>query len=146
MTVTAQYEEITAPAIAINSTTANVGDQTVTATISLLNNPGISSLKFNIAYDNILTLQTVSFNTAYGAYVTAPTPYENPQTITFISPLVEIDASGIFATLTFNISEAVTTDTIANITITLYQEDTYDENFDEVTFEIINGTVNFRTN
>ena len=145
LTVTAEYEEISNPAIVVNSAIANAGDQTVTVTISLLNNPGISSLKFDVEYDNILTLQTVTFDSAYGAYVTAPTPYDNPQTITFISPLVEVDTSGTFATLTFNISEAVTTDTIANITITVYQEDTYDENFDEVSLEIINGTVNIRT-
>lgn len=146
LTVIAQYEIITAPTIVVNSTTANIDNRTISVTVSLLNNPGISSLKFDVAYDSILTLQSVSFNSEYGTYVTAPTPYKNPQTITFISPLVEVNASGDFATLTFSISETLTTDTVANITISIYQEETYDENFEEVTFETINGTVNLQTN
>ena len=130
----------------MSSTTVHADEQTATVTVSILNNPGIASLVFSVAYDDALTLQNVVFDSAYGAYVAAPTPYKNPQTITFISPLVEVDASGTFATLTFNISEAVTVDTIANITLTIRQGDTFDENFEEVTFDVINGTVSIQVN
>lgn len=136
---------ITEPTIMVNSTTAKVGDPTVTVTISLLNNPGISSLRFDISYDNVLTLDTVSFDEAYG-YVTAPSPYSNPQKITFISPLANVDTSGTFATLTFNVSETATADTVASITITPCQSEIYDVNFDEVVFDVINGTISFQTN
>lgn len=147
LTVTAQYERnITSPSIVVNDVIANVGDGTVDVIISIANNPGISSLKFDVTYDDVLTLSNVTFDAAFGAYVTAPTPYSNPQTITCISPLAEVTVSGTFATLTFDISDAVTVDTTANITITLHQDEIYDENFDPVVFEVINGTVNIQAN
>lgn len=147
LTVTAQYERnITSPTVVVNDVIANVGDGTVDVVISIANNPGISSLKFDVTYDDVLTLSNATFDAAFGAYVTAPTPYSNPQTITCISPLAEVAVSGTFATLTFNISDAVTVDTVANITITLHQDEIYDENFDPVVFEVINGTVNIQAN
>lgn len=147
LTVTAQYERnITSPSIVVNDVIANVDDETVDVVISIANNPGISSLKFDVLYDDVLTLSNVTFDAAFGAYVTAPTPYCNPQTITCISPLAEVTVSGTFATLTFNISDTVTADTVANITITLHQDEVYDENFDPVVFEVINGTVNIQAN
>ena len=147
LTVTAQYERnITSPSIVVNDVIANIDDGTVDVVISIANNPGISSLKFDVTYDDVLTLSNVTFDSAFGAYVTAPTPYSNPQTITCISPLAEVAVSGTFATLTFNISDTVTVDTVANITITLHQDEIYDENFDSVVFEVINGTVTIQAN
>ena len=141
LTVTAQYQEMTAPTVVVHNATANVGDETVSVVISLLNNPGISSMKLSVAYGNELTLQNVVFDSAYGAYVTAPSPYNNPQSITFISPLVEINASGTFATLTFKLSKTITSATTINISITVDQENTYDEDFVEVTFATVNGKI-----
>ena len=141
LTVTALYERVfTSPAIVVENVKANAGDTTVDVVIALANNPGIASLKFDVTYDSSLTLNGVTFNSAFGAYVTAPTPYKNPQTITCISPLAEVSADGTFATLTFDISN-VTVGSVANITVTPYQEEIYDENFDPITFEIVNGSI-----
>ena len=141
LTVTAQYQEIISPTVMVHNVTANVGDETVSVVISLLNNPGISSMKLSVSYGNELTLQNVVFDSAYGAYVTAPAPYSNPQSITFISPLVEVNASGTFATLTFKLSETITTATTIDISITVDQENTYDEDFVDVAFATVNGKV-----
>lgn len=145
LTVVAQYERnITSTAIIVEDAVANVGDTTVEVAISIANNPGISSLKFDVAYGAELSLSDVVFNSAFGAYVTAPTPYTNPQTITCISPLSEISASGTLATLTFALSDTVTSGDVAQINITLYQEEIYDESFNAVVFEVFNGTVIIR--
>ena len=141
LTVTAQYQEITVPAVIVHNVNANVGDETVNVVISLLNNPGISSMKLSVLYGDELTLQNVAFDSAYGAYVTAPFPYNNPQSITFISPLVEISANGTFATLTFSLSDSITKSTTVDISVIVDQENTYDEDFVEVAFATVNGKV-----
>ena len=146
LTVTAQYQEITSPTVIIHNAVANIGDDTVTVLVSLLNNPGISSMKLSIAYGNELILQDIAFNSTYGAYVTAPSPYNNPQSITFISPLQEVNVSDTFATLTFALSDTVTESTFINISVTVDQENTYDENFVEVTFATVNGKVTINEN
>ena len=46
----------------------------VTVNISVANNPGLASLKFDVAYDSALTLENVTFNSAFGAYATTPRP------------------------------------------------------------------------
>jgi hypothetical protein len=145
LTVTAQYD-ITSPAIVVEDVIANVSDGTVEVIISIANNPGISSLKFDVTYDSVLSLSNVVFDSAFGAYVTAPTPYGSPQTITCISPLSEVTVSGSFATLTFDIADTVTEDTVANISLTLYDDEIYDGDWKAVEFDTINGTVTLVSN
>lgn len=144
ITVTAQYQKTeinyTEPTIVVESESAKAGD-TVEVTVSLKNNPGLASLQFDVAYDSALELQSIAFNPAFGAYVTAPEPYANPQGITFISPLVSVDADGEFATLTFKVAEGVAEASDLGITLNLNQGNIYDENFNEVTFDVVNGSV-----
>ena len=70
-------------------------EDTVEVAVSLSNNPGIASLVLDVDYDDtVLTLTDVVFDEAFGAYVTTPEPYENPQRISFMSPMEEVDADG----------------------------------------------------
>lgn len=115
--------------------------ETVQVTINLENNPGLASLKFNVEYDDVLTLTDVTFNTAFGSYITTPAPYTNPQTITLISPLNDISAEGTFATLTFDISEQALDDYVANINITYNVDDVYNGDYDNIALTVANGTV-----
>ena len=141
-TVTAEYEiNITGPSVVVNSVTANINDETVDVVISIANNPGISSLKFDVTYDDCIELTNITFDSAFGAYVTSPQPYGNPQTITCISPLNEVTANGTFATLTFDISNVASVETVADIIVTLHQNEIYDEDFNAVVFEAINGSI-----
>ena len=114
---------------------------TTQVSIILKNNPGIASLKFNIEYDDDLTLTDVAFNSSFGPYVTTPKPYVNPQTITLISPLTDISAEGILATLTFNISEEVPDGYVAEINIAYDVDDVYNGNYDSVALDVVNGRV-----
>ena len=145
ITVTAQYEKnIVNPLITVESVEVDASDKTFDVVISVLNNPGISALQFNVVYDDYLTLTGVKFDSAFGALVAAPTPYKNPQLITFISPLEDVNASGEFVTLTFEIAGDITVDTIANIEIEIVANETYDTNFNLVSFEVVNGTVSIK--
>ncbi|MBO5042591.1 MAG: hypothetical protein J6D87_06460 [Clostridia bacterium] len=114
---------------------------TVQVQIYLENNPGLASLKFNVAYDEMLTLQKVEFSTAFGAYVTAPEPYKNPQSISFISPLSEVKANGIFATLTFLVSPNAPDQYDAAIRLICDDENIFDGDYNSITTAAINGKV-----
>lgn len=129
------------PTIRVESVVVNATTSTVEVNISLINNPGITSLQFNVNYDSGLVLKKVAFDPAFGAYVTAPEPYTNPQCVTFISPLVEVNASGKFATLTFEISDSVNKGDKLDISVVAVPENIYDEDFNEVIFGVINGAV-----
>ena len=118
-----------------------VPGETVQVKINLQNNPGIASLKFNVEYDEYLTLTNVEFNSAFGSYVTAPEPYKNPQSISMISPLSDVTASGTFATLTFVIADNAPSDYDADIVITYDEDNIFNSNFDTVSIKTKNSVV-----
>lgn len=72
-------EELTKMTVQVESVTGKPGDE-VNVKINLKNNPGIASLKFDVGYDEILTLENVELSNDF-AYATTPQPYKNPQTI-----------------------------------------------------------------
>ena len=113
----------------------------VTVNISVANNPGLASLKFDVAYDSALTLENVTFNSAFGAYATTPTPYKNPQTLTMISPLAAVNANGVFATLTFTVSADAQIGHRAPITISYEADDIFNSDYDPVQVNVVNGAV-----
>lgn len=113
----------------------------VTVNISVANNPGLASLKFDVAYDSALTLKNVTFNSAFGAYATTPTPYKNPQTLTMISPLAAVSANGVFATLTFTVSADAQIGHRAPVTISYEADDIFDSDYEPVQVSVTNGAV-----
>jgi len=130
------YDE---PTIVVESVTAGAGD-TVDVTISIANNPGISSLKVSIEYDEKLVLDNVTFTSLFGNQITAPQPYTNPQNISMMSPLEDIASNGTFAILTFDVSGLETGD-VAGIALTYDQGNTFDSNFTNVVFDVVNGAI-----
>ena len=131
---------VTETILAVESVEGLPGE-TVNINIDLHNNPGIASLKFNVEYDKYLTLTNVEFNSAFGSYVTTPEPYKNPQSISMISPLSDVTASGTFATLTFVIADNVPSDYDADIEITYDEDDVFNSDFDNVPVTVKNGCI-----
>lgn len=115
--------------------------ETVDVEISIRNNPGLGSLKFDVEYGDYLTLENVTFNTAFGSLVTAPTPYTNPQTLSCMSPLSEITAEGVFATLTFAVSEDAPNNYVSEIEISYNPNDICDGDLVNVDTDVENGKV-----
>ena len=128
------------PTFVVESVTAGAGD-TVDVAISIANNPGISSLKASIEYDEKLVLDNVSFTSLFGEQVTAPQPYNNPQSISMVSPTMDVTANGVFAILTFDISGMDMGDTV-EVALTYDQRNTFDSNFNDVVFSVVDGTIN----
>ncbi len=129
------------PKLVVSNATINKNDSTVIVTLSIVENPGISSLKMFVEYDAALTLKNVSFTQLFGPYVAAPAPYTNPQVINMMSPLNDITSSGEFATLTFNVSDEINAGDILNIALSYDDSNTFNGNFIPVEFGIVNGKV-----
>ena len=133
-------------AMTIQVSTVNAAPgETVQVQISLADNPGISSLKLKVAYDEVLTLTNVEFDSAFGAYVTAPQPYANPQTLNLISPLADIAANGTYATLTFSVAENAADNTVAVVSLSFDPEDIFNTDYDTIAAQVENGSVKIYT-
>ena len=126
--------------LTVANQTANPGD-TISVTISVSNNTGLASLKFDVAYDDALTLTGVTFNSAFGSMITAPEPYRNPEPLTMISPFSDITANGVFATLTFTVNDNAKYGHKADITISYKSTDICDGNYNEIPVNVVNGYV-----
>ncbi len=136
-------EELTKMTVQVESVTGKPGDE-VNVKINLKNNSGISSLKFDVGYDSMLTLKNVELGSGFD-YATSPTPYKNPQTISMMSPLEESTANGTVATLTFAISEDAPDKYEANVTLTYDPEDVFDGDFNNVDVKMVDGKVTVST-
>lgn len=125
--------------LTVSSVTADPGE-TVDVNIDLSGNVGIASLKFDVRYDSMLTLDGVTL-CDYFTYATTPEPYKNPQTISMMSPLVETTDNGTVATLSFKVSADAPAGYKAKITLTYDADDIFDGNMDNVDCTMVEGTV-----
>lgn len=137
LTVTAKYIKNGVSTVVVNSVTAIAGD-TVDVEISVENNTGFASLKFDVLYGDDLELTAVNFNSEICTNATTPEPYRNPQSISIMDPFKNIMADGTLVTLTFKISDNAT---VEDITIIIDEENTLDVDFNTVNFEVINGNI-----
>lgn len=114
----------------------------VNVPINIEVNPGIASLKFSVKYDNTyLTLTNVTFPKNTGTYSSVPEPYSANQIINFVSPLASFNKTGLFATLTFTVSEDAELDRMEDITIEFGEDDVFDMNFNNVPLSVSKGCV-----
>lgn len=132
------------PTFAIDNVYVDPSQKTVKVDIRCINNPGLASAFLSLSYDSILSLESVEFNSEFGQYTTTPIPYGNPQTISMISPFSDINYSGVFATLTFSITNAqdIGKDYRAAIRISYDADNTFNSDYEDVWFDVIDGSVN----
>ena len=132
------------PTILVSDAVVEQGEDTVKIMIFIENNPGIVSLKFDVLYSDVLTIQSVEFESEFGAYATAPSPYINPQTFNWISFGEDETIFGCFVTITFFISSEVTESTLADISIILDNDNIFNSEMDLIQFDTVNATVTIK--
>lgn len=126
--------------LTVSEVTATPGSE-MDVTVSVANNTGLAGLMFSVEYDSILTLTKVTFNSAFGSLLTAAEPYTNPQVLAMVSPYENSTATGVFATLTFKVSEQAQVGYKAEINLIYDEEDIFDSNWDSVSTVAYNGSV-----
>ena len=130
------------PAIVVNNVSGKPGD-TVDVVISLENNPGIIGAKLYISYDSDVLELTAKptpgddfSDMSYAKYLT-----DNPYNLLWDGSLDGNNtANGTFATLIFKIKDTAPVGTTA-ITVTYKDDAIYDEDWSNVNFAIVNGSV-----
>ena len=130
------------PAIVVNNVSGKPGD-TVDVVVSLENNPGIIGAIIYIGYDsNVLELTAKPTpgddysDMSFSKYLT-----ENPYNMLWDGSLDGNNtANGTFATLTFKIKDTAPVGTTA-ITVTYEDGTIYDEDWVDVNFAKVNGSV-----
>lgn len=123
----------------VESVSGMPGDE-VQVKINLSNNPGLSSIAFSVAYDEMLTLTNVVLGNMFSNETTA-TPYTNPQKISCISPIADVTTNGVVATLTFKISETAADGNTAAVTVSYNEDDVFNTDLDNVALKVMNGNI-----
>lgn len=142
MIVTAQYEySATEPTVVVGNVNASAGT-TVTVSLQIVNNPGIAGAKFAVHYASELTLIGAASGEAFASLdYTEPGALTNGCPFNWDSLDAESKTDGIFLTLTFKVSDAVVAGDVLNVSVSYVNGNVYDKNLQDVTLDIVNGTI-----
>ena len=125
----------------VSSETAIIGS-TVAVKVSIENNPGMSSFKGELSFDeSLLTLESIEYNAEFGGQFMQPQTKKSPVLLTWLSPLEDSAYSGTFATLTFSVAEIEEDQAVANLTMTFDPDDIYDMSETNIPLTVVNGSV-----
>ena len=126
--------------LTISNETVRAGDE-VTVKLYLDENPGITALSINVNFPNRFILKDVQYMGLFPNQPSSSPMNYNPFTISWASPTsTDIDNTGLFAVLTFNVGIDVP---LADypITVSYNAENVFDSAFVNVPLDIENGTV-----
>ncbi len=128
------------PTITVDGATARA-EETVTVAIRLTNNIGIVSAKLAISYDES-KLELVSYEEQDFADLSYGPEANNPFIVNWCDPLNDnVIADGTFVLLTFRIkADAEVGET--TVSVSYDPEDVYNYDFENVTFDTVDGTIN----
>lgn len=131
----------TEPTIIVDNAAASAGD-TVAVTVRIENNPGIAGAVLRLSYDSNLTLTGAASGEAFSyLQYTRPGQYSNPCNFCWDSESGMATDDGTILTLTFRVSDSVSSGDKLNVNISYTHGDIYDENLDDVDLDIINGQI-----
>lgn len=120
-----------------DNTTAKPGN-TISVPLYIKNNPGIAYAKFKVTYsDEFELISAINQNIFAGTYTTSKTIDVKPYVIQWMGADDSTD-NGCFVILTFKISDDATE---GDYKITITCEESYNSNFDDVTFSIVNPII-----
>ena len=142
ITLTAQYEKITGPAIIAGSAAAAPGEQ-VEVEISLKNNPGIAVSALDVTFDSsILELNSVTYGDLFREGGEKP-PIKNPVRLTW-SALSNVSDDTVYATLTFTVKDSAKAGSSAYVNVSYQDGNIIDIDEEMISFRTINGKVTVR--
>ena len=128
------------PEFAVSSAKAAPGSN-VEVTVSVRNNPGLTSMKFNISYGTILQLEKVEYNQAFKGQTMQPGSMASPVTLIWLSPFENCNQNGEFATLTFKVSPSAKNGDSADVVLAYNPNDVYNLKEENVGFTVTNGKI-----
>lgn len=130
-----------APTITVSTAEGYAGDE-ITVDVALANNPGFVSMKLLVEYDaEVLELTSKAPGATFGTMAFSQTMTEVPYILNWVDSInPDNKTNGSFATLTFKIKDGAAIGESA-ITVEYNPEDIYNAAWDNVAFEVVNGSV-----
>ena len=133
--------EITEPTIIVSSATASAGATNVEITVALKNNPGVTSMLMQIAFDDdALDLVSMTYNTEIGGTGIPLQSTASPIKAYWAEGFNNVMGDWVFVTLKFNVSSSATAGEY-DITVTYNADDVFNADEINVDFDIINGKI-----
>ena len=128
--------------IQVSQETAKAGE-TVQVKINLVNNPGVASLKLNVAYEDFLTLENIEYNSSLGGQATSSNYIQDgsPATLIWVNAFENFTNDGVFASLTFKIDDDAAEDSFSEISVSYNPADIYNVDETDIDLNVINGYV-----
>lgn len=128
------------PTLSVSSESGNVND-TVEAKVLIENNPSITALRISVAYSSDdLELLEINNGGAFGEAISHSQTLTSPITISWYSQRSEdCNNNGVLAILKFRIKENAQS---SQISLSYDEDDIFNSSFDNVYFDIQNGSVN----
>ncbi|MBE6767906.1 MAG: hypothetical protein E7549_03235 [Ruminococcaceae bacterium] len=141
LTVTAQYCEITEPALAATNVWGKAGE-TMQLPVTVHNNPGIAGARIFVHYSGGVVLESAAAGDALGNLdYTAPATLESPCPFNWDSLDAVSTVNGTVLTLTFTIPADATAGETFDVELAYHTGDIYDGALDDVELRLVNGTV-----
>lgn len=142
ITVTAEYElNVSDPTIVVSNATASAGETNVEITVALKNNPGVTSLFMEIAFDDdALDLVSMTYNGEIGGTGIPNASTASPITAYWAEGFNDVTGDWTFVTLIFNVSDAALAGDY-DITVSYNENDIFNAAEIDIAFDIINGKI-----
>ena len=125
------------PAIEVSSAQAAINEG-ATITISLKDNPGITSAKLKVKFDSALTLKSVEFGEDFKSNAMTSPKLTSPVTLNWASGITEVKGNSLFATLTFAANDGAKAKDY-DISVSYNAEDVFNLDDKNITFKTVNG-------
>ena len=131
----------TSPTLIVGDATASAGG-TVTVTLQIANNPGVAGAKFTVNYDSKLTLTNAVSGEVFSALdYTPPAALADGCPFNWDSLDAQATADGTFLTLTFTVADSALAGEQLDVSVSYVDGDVYNTNLQDLSFDIVNGTV-----
>ena len=125
------------PTFEVSSVSVNAGED-VDVKIDIKNNPGITSAKLKVAFDDALTLKSVTYGKLEGL-TQQPQELKSPVVLNWINGKDDLKGDMEYAVLTFTADKAAS----GKYDVSLYydEEDVYNLKEENIKFNTVAGTV-----
>lgn len=131
----------TEPTIIVESKYTAPNSQ-VEVKVDIENNPGVAGATLSFSYDPKLTLVSAKNGDAFAELTyTAPGKFTNPCEFFWDSVTGQVDDNGTILYLTFKVSEEAVGNDNLNVNVSYYLGDIYNEDFESVKFQMVNGCI-----
>ncbi len=135
-------DDLNTPTFVVEKVTSKRGDKRVEVKISVVNNPGIASILFDIGYDKTkIKLVDTAYNVNIIGGITSEFNSDaRSDRLVWVNGMTDINGDFVFAKLFFEIEDDA--DGVIPMNINYDQENVYNANEEDVAFDIVNGEIN----